>query len=261
MALTVDGYPYWSYYFGLDLGQSADFTALAVLEEPIWVGEDYHTRYDGLWRSEVGHGWISPAGLPAVYVDRVRAINLNVGRPAHPPLRLRHLKRSPLRTPYGEIITELRGLLMADAVGHLPTALVVDKTGVGAGVVDYMRDKGLRPTPVTIHGGNRVIWEPWHVGGGVRVPKRDLVSAVEVLLQNGRLEIAPELEHARLLKQELLNFKVKIDPKTAHDSYEHWREGDHDDLVLAVALAAWRREYHCAHLDHRIATTGVGQMT
>jgi hypothetical protein len=26
---------------------------------------------------------------------------------------------------------------------------------------------------------------------------------------------------------------------TAQDSYEHWRESDHDDLVLATALACW----------------------
>jgi hypothetical protein len=75
------------------------------------------------------------------------------------------------------------------------------------------------------------------------VPKRDLVAAVQVLLQNGRLKIAPELELAPVLKKELLNFRVKIDPKTAHDSYEHWREGDHDDLVLATALACWYSEY------------------
>jgi hypothetical protein len=25
----------------------------------------------------------------------------------------------------------------------------------------------------------------------------------------------------------------------AHNSYEHWREADHDDLVLATALAWW----------------------
>jgi hypothetical protein len=36
-----------------------------------------------------------------------------------------------------------------------------------------------------------------------------------------------------------LNFKVKIDPRSAHDSYSAWREEDHDDLVLSVALAAW----------------------
>jgi hypothetical protein len=37
----------------------------------------------------------------------------------------------------------------------------------------------------------------------------------------------------------MLNFKRKINLKTAHDSYEHWRETDHDDLVLATALACW----------------------
>jgi hypothetical protein len=43
-----------------------------------------------------------------------------------------------------------------------------------------------------------------------------------------------------ILREELLNFRRKINLKTAHDSYEHWRETDHDDLVLATALACWR---------------------
>lgn len=55
------------------------------------------------------------------------------------------------------------------------------------------------------------------------------------------LEPYPE---ARLLVEELLNFKVKINVKTAHDSYEAWREGIHDDLVLATALACWYGERH-----------------
>ena len=32
---------------------------------------------------------------------------------------------------------------------------------------------------------------------------------------------------------------MKIDPLTAHDSYGAWREGAHDDMVLAVAIAVW----------------------
>ncbi len=35
---------------------------------------------------------------------------------------------------------------------------------------------------------------------------------------------------------------MKINISTAHDSYEAWREGDHDDLVLAVAMACWAGE-------------------
>lgn len=42
-----------------------------------------------------------------------------------------------------------------------------------------------------------------------------------------------------MLSGELQNFKVKINPETAHDSYGAWREGQHDDLVLAVALGLW----------------------
>jgi ribonuclease D len=56
------------------------------------------------------------------------------------------------------------------------------------------------------------------------------------------LKVAQKLELGPILQQEMLNFKQKIDPITAHDSYSAWREQDHDDLVLAVALAAWRGE-------------------
>ena len=44
------------------------------------------------------------------------------------------------------------------------------------------------------------------------------------------------------LVKELENFKVKVNIQTAHDSYEAWRESDHDDLVLALALACWWAE-------------------
>ncbi|HAA80523.1 MAG TPA: hypothetical protein DCE09_02670, partial [Thermoanaerobacter sp.] len=62
------------------------------------------------------------------------------------------------------------------------------------------------------------------------------------LFQEGRIKVAKELKLSSILVEELLNFKVKIDIKTAHDSYEAWREGVHDDLVLATALACWYAE-------------------
>ena len=93
----------------------------------------------------------------------------------------------------------------------------------------------LTPVAVTIHGGD----QGSHEGNNYRVPKRDLVGTLQVLLQTGRLKIADALPRAAILVQELLNFKVTIDPRTAHDSYAAWREGQHDDLVLACALACW----------------------
>jgi hypothetical protein len=79
------------------------------------------------------------------------------------------------------------------------------------------------------------------------VPKRDLVSVVQVLLQAERLKIASSLKEASTLTAELLAFKVSINLR-GHDSYGNdagpWRENPHDDLVLAVALAAWYGEHY-----------------
>jgi hypothetical protein len=116
-------------------------------------------------------------------------------------------------------------------------ALAVDATGVGASVVDMLRKSGLTLDAVTITDGDTESQHGWYHW---RVPKRDLLGDLQVLLQSGRLKIACTLEHAETLRSELLNFRVKVNVSTGHDFYEAWREGDHDDLVLAGTLAAWK---------------------
>jgi len=113
--------------------------------------------------------------------------------------------------------------------------LAVDATGVGRAVTDLLKERGVRFKAITITGGDVAR----HRGGSSSVPKRDLVSALEVPFHTGTLKVAEGLELWPALKSELLNFRRKISLKTAHDSYEHWRESDHDDLVLATALACW----------------------
>ena len=148
----------------------------------------------------------------------------------------RHLKRFPLRTPYPEIVKQVELLMRSPALGVTPR-LIVDATGVGRPVVDLFRAAKLRPVAITITGGNAA-----NIGsGGYHVPKRDLVSVLQVLLQSGRLKFAKGLPDIQVLVNELLNFQVKISP-AGHDSYEAWREGAHDDLVLALSLAAWFAE-------------------
>jgi hypothetical protein len=117
-------------------------------------------------------------------------------------------------------------------------SLVVDNTGVGRPVVDMLRQNRLSPVPITITGGDAVTRD----GHGYRVPKRDLVGAVQVLLQTQRLRFAAGMPMVPKLVEELQAFRVKISADTAHDSYGSWREGSHDDLVLAVAVAAWYGE-------------------
>jgi len=193
-----------TYYVGLDLGQANDYTAIAVVEETGERGES--------------------------------------------PLHVRHLERPPLGTYYPEQVARVKELVTDPALAEdfyddwgtkvrsYPPELVVDATGVGRPVVDMLRKEDLSFSPVLITGGDI----EHHEHGFYRVPKRNLVSSVQIALQSGQLKIAEELELAETLRRELLNFRIKVNISTAHDSYEAWREGDHDDLVLAVALACWR---------------------
>ena len=193
------------YLVGLDLGQAQDYTAVAVVQlVEVLTGEK--SSYDGT----------------PVYVIHHR---------------VRHLERFRLGTPYPAVVDRVQAMMRQEFLAT-DSELVVDATGVGTAVVDMLRERGLGPTAITITGGDKVSDD----GDNYRVPKRDLVSVMQVLLQSERLKVAEGLPDAGLLVQELLNFRVKIDPLTAHDSYGAWREGQHDDLVLATAVACWYGE-------------------
>ena len=193
---------------GLDLGQAGDYTALAVLEK-VWVEREGQPRA----RYDVGH-----------------------------------LERPPLGTPYPDVVALVRGRVAALLARGAAATLVVDQTGVGRPVVDLLRRAGVGCplVPVTITAGHAATevagersWER-----AFHVPKRELVSTLAVLLQTGRLRVAAGLPAAAILIQELLAFRARV-TAAGHDAYGaggDWREGAHDDLVLAVALAAWYGE-------------------
>jgi hypothetical protein len=154
----------------------------------------------------------------------------------------RHLERLPLGMPYPQQVKRVVNL--TKRLGGHPL-IGADQTGVGRPVVDSLvteleeavKGTDVRPTVVriTITGGAEVT----RMRGGVNVPKVDLISAPLVLMQNDRLLIAEDLKLRETLVRELLNFKRKINISTANTTYEAWREGDHDDLVLSLATAAW----------------------
>jgi hypothetical protein len=156
----------------------------------------------------------------------------------------RHLQRWPLGTSYPQIVRDLSALLGHQAFASTFPTLAVDQTGVGAAVVDILRQAGPRArlVPVHITGGDQVTQE----GGVTRVPKRDLVSVTQTALQTGRLKVAAALPEAETLQRELQNFQVKV-TLAANDTYGAWREGTHDDLVLAVALGLWAGGDERAH--------------
>jgi hypothetical protein len=216
------------FYVGLDLGQASDFTAAIVLEK---LRPERENRVEQRSRS-IPQGETRDGPRSSLLGSRSFGL-------VRPEYRVRFAERRR-GAPYPEIAAGVRDLLREPPLAGR-ASLVVDATGVGAPVIDALRAFGLRPIAISIHGGAEVRRDlPGRpLGLAFGVPKRDLVAAVQVLLQSGRLKFADGLPDLATLKRELLAFKARIDPQTAHDSYAAWREADHDDLVLAVALACW----------------------
>jgi hypothetical protein len=195
------------YVVGLDLGQMSDFAALALLEMTDTGRAADKPEFDVTYL----HRW--PIGTP--YPKIVEGVALMLNKPpfcyerAGVPLHLRTKRQ--------------------------PTTLAIDATGVGRPVVDTFAEARLptRLLPITITGGHKVNSE----AGGRLVPKRILVSTLQVALQNKRLRIAAKLPEAATLSKELQDFQLTF-TENANDTYEG-RKGSHDDLVLAVALALW----------------------
>jgi hypothetical protein len=151
-------------------------------------------------------------------------------------LLVRHLERVPLGTPYTAVIARIREIVQhAELQGRC--ALVVDGTGVGAPVVDGLQAArlGCELCAVTITGGDHE-----HGNGSAwSVPKRDLIAGVQILLERGELRIAKALPEAGSLVRELLDMRITMAGngrvRLGADGF-----GEHDDLVIAVALSCWR---------------------
>jgi len=154
-------------------------------------------------------------------------------RPVYEELLLRYLERLPLGTPYPAVVERLKKIVAR--VG--PCVVAVDATGVGEPVMDLLRRAGLgcEVIGVTLTGGERERFD----GRGWNVPKQNLISGVQVLLEQEGLKIARRLREAGQLVKELTDMRAVAKGRgrvrLGADGY-----GEHDDLVMAVALACWR---------------------
>lgn len=134
------------------------------------------------------------------------------------------------RIPYPEIAR-----LVADTLAELGTyTLLVDTTGVGRPVTDQLKELGIRHMRVSIHGGSSIARLD---DDTLSVPKRDLIAALVVGFESGRLRIARGLKHTGTLEREAAAFQMKLSA-SGRDSYSA-RTGEHDDLLLAVSLPIW----------------------
>ena len=217
---------------GLDLGQSRDRTAIVVVEavdftppppppppapEPPPPGPPRKRRgLVGQAAPAAGPAPVPPPPLPPPVSER--------------RYHVRHCERPRLGTTYPDVVQRV-GRILAAVDG--PRALVVDATGVGRPVVDLFDAAHVYPVSVTITAGDAVVQD----GYRFKVPKRDLVTTLEVLLQERRLKIGHDTPDRDALVDELLSFKASVSA-SGRDTFG--AEGAaHDDLVMALALACW----------------------
>ena len=208
-----------SFFIGVELGQVSDVTAIAVVESltlPLLRMDEEHSPR---WVS-VHPVYQGPDG------KEVRE---------HPPVNfaLRHLERIPAGVSYPEIVSRFEALHRQLS----KPVTILDATGVGKAAVELFRKTNVSVSVFTLVAGDQVIRD----GSNYRIPKRDVISSTQVLLQTGRLKIARSLPHAALLARELVNFRFKVGQDRSEDVLD-WREAPDDDLVLALAIAAWEAE-------------------
>jgi hypothetical protein len=147
--------------------------------------------------------------------------------------RCGHLERLPLGVPYPAVVGRVAQLMQHPAVAG-NVRLAVDATGVGRPVCDMFERAGIRFTGVIITAGH----EETNPGGNYRhVPKLSLISHVQALLHEGKLKIRSDMPEAQNLVNELQDFRVSYSASGFMSL--NAREGKHDDLVLALAIAIW----------------------
>ena len=214
---------------GLDLGQANDFSALAVVEhvDRLPAGWTLKTYDDHLasMQARADRGWHGPVDLPTMT----------------PELHVRHLQRWALGTPYHAIVADMTALLTTEAL--FGARLYFDRSGVGRPVGDMLwqafedgRLGDSMPTGRTITGAER--------SGTHTTAKKDLIAAIQLPFEQGRLRIARGVPLGDVLERELTSFKMRLSAtgREAYDVERRAGEG-HGDLVIALALACIQPEF------------------
>ncbi|MHB8611196.1 MAG: hypothetical protein ACYDAL_02045 [Candidatus Dormibacteraceae bacterium] len=148
---------------------------------------------------------------------------------------IRWVERVPLGTSYVDVVERIAAVSEQAQLLDRRVLIVVDVTGVGKPIFDMLRRRCRVPLRgITFTAASDEISPHPHQ---IRVPKRDLVTALEVVLEGRRLHTHPHIALAEDLRAELQAFEVNLSAR-GHDSYEAAR-GKHDDLVMALCLAVW----------------------
>lgn len=201
------------YYIGLDLGKRKDYSAVAIVEECVWA------------TGEVDRVSFAP-------VVKKLAV-------------LRHIVRLGKGLEYLKVVEKVKALLLSPQLRNEEVVLALDATGVGEPVFEMVqqmywevhaqRPKWLNVAAVVFTNGIETKWKNFHAF----VPKNTLMEGLQLDLELGKLKFPEGLPGVADLKRELRNMNREMGVKQ-----QRWvSKGEHDDMVMALALAAWGRTF------------------
>ncbi len=176
-----------------------------------------------------------------------KTIEVVYNEPKPPTYAVRHLERFAIGTSYGDIREKIVRLFDTEPLSN--SRLMIDGTGIGRPALRFFREATIQAQIKALTITNADLGKA-NIGVGISVPKQDLVAVLQLLLQARRLKVAPTLPEAETLINEFSNFKTKK-PTASGESLDFWREAPHDDLVLAVAIAAWEGERQISKTKER----------
>jgi hypothetical protein len=189
------------YYFGVDLGQRKNHTSLVVLER--------HWKMATPWEflASAGRAYHGEWVFEVIQADRVA-----------------------LGTPYTEaadwVLDEMKKI-----DERLPRTLILDGSGVGTAVKDFLRRRGLNGASLinaVITGGERVGYQS--SPHATYVSRLELMTRLAVAVENREFSVdRKRCKGWAALREELLHVKRQGKPEG----------GVQDDLAFALALAVW----------------------
>ncbi|MFN0106995.1 MAG: hypothetical protein ACKV2U_33485 [Bryobacteraceae bacterium] len=180
-------HPYPKWYFGLDLGQRQDYSALAALELT----------------------WSAQGRCPVTFEFQFE-----------PRLEIRFLKRFPKGFCYEDLYHLVEECLRVLAPVTTARELIIDAGGPGPPVVDRLRrnlDSGLIVKPIIITGGKGANTLN---GGYTGVPRRTVISNFLLLMAAKSLKCKRDLDGFLLLQEELLELAGESTQPAAKASHD-----------------------------------------
>jgi len=202
-------------YVGVDLGKCSDPAAIAIVE---FASEPRHT-VDPVTRAPLFDCW----------------------------LNLRYLESPPLGTPYLELVPHVQAMALRPRLRKQCT-LLVDAGGPGEPVVELFQQAPVMTPmiPVKITAGS----EAREDKGVHYVAKKVLMDRLEYVLRRRKLRIVAGPVTEQLIRQFTL---LKREVTESGNVTFPTASGEHDDLVMATAMAVWRAwEVH----EHYLAKSG-----